>query len=176
MPRCPMSSANGWEITLQNIAGPMQPDNRCRAAAQQDSQFERGMVRCRGPRGGAVHVVDAERVVVPWATVGSLPALSVHSCARPLPSPSRATHGATMSDVNEIDWRGPSGVERVPGRCSGAWMVKNACTLVHGAIDNAEDWTPEAIAGEVYQRLGADRARRIIEYARSHVIHHAPHA
>jgi uncharacterized protein (DUF433 family) len=81
-----------------------------------------------------------------------------------------------MSDVNEIDWRDCPDVESVPGRCSGAWVVKDSRILVQGVLDNAEDYTPEEIAHEIYEDLDADRARRIIEYARSHMTHRAPHA
>lgn len=81
-----------------------------------------------------------------------------------------------MRDVNQIDWRDSPDVERVPGRCSGAWVVKDTRILVQGVLDNAEDYSPEEIADEIYQGLGADRARRIIDYARSHMVHHAPRA
>ena len=81
-----------------------------------------------------------------------------------------------MSDVNEIDWKDSPDVERVPGRCSGAWVVKDTRILVQGVLDNAEDYPSDVIAEEIYEGLGADRARRILEYARSHVIHHAPPA
>ena len=79
-----------------------------------------------------------------------------------------------MSDANEIDWTDCPDVESVPGRCSGAWVVKDTRILVQGVLDNAEDYSPEEIAGEIYEGLGADRARRIIAYARRRVVHHVP--
>ena len=52
-------------------------------------------------------------------------------------------------------------------------MVKDTRILAQGVIDNAGDFTPEEIASEIYEGLGGDRARRIIEYAKRHATH--PH-
>lgn len=73
-----------------------------------------------------------------------------------------------------IDWSKCADVERVPGRVSGQWVVKDTRILAQGVIDNAEDFTPEEIASEIYEGLGADRARQIIEYARRHATHPHP--
>jgi uncharacterized protein (DUF433 family) len=73
-----------------------------------------------------------------------------------------------------IDWSQCPDVERVPGRVSGQWVVKDTRILAQGVIDNAEDFTPEEIATEIYEGLGADRARRIIDYARRHATHPHP--
>jgi uncharacterized protein (DUF433 family) len=73
-----------------------------------------------------------------------------------------------------IDWSQCPDVERVPGRVSGQWVVKDTRILAQGVIDNAEDFTPEEIASEIDEVLGADRARRIIEYARRHATHPHP--
>jgi uncharacterized protein (DUF433 family) len=74
-----------------------------------------------------------------------------------------------------IDWKGCPDVERVPGRVSGQWVVKDTRILAQGVIDNAEDFTPEEIATEIYEGLGVERARRIIDYARRHVTQPEPH-
>jgi uncharacterized protein (DUF433 family) len=80
-----------------------------------------------------------------------------------------------MSDVNEIDWKDCPDVESVPGRCSGAWVVKGSRILVQGILDNAEEGlTAEEIAAEVYDGLEIDRARRILDYARTHARHPHP--
>ncbi|HEY1931892.1 MAG TPA: DUF433 domain-containing protein [Acetobacteraceae bacterium] len=82
-----------------------------------------------------------------------------------------------MSDVNEIDWTGCPDVESVPGRCSGAWVVKDSRILVAGILDNYDaGLSPEEIAAEVYAGLTADRARRIIAHARSRVSQPVSHA
>jgi len=75
-----------------------------------------------------------------------------------------------MSEVNEIDWKDCPDVESVPGRCGGAWVVKDSRILVEGILDNYDEgMSPEEIAEDVYDGLGADRARRIIAYARGRV-------
>jgi uncharacterized protein (DUF433 family) len=100
----------------------------------------------------------------------------------PLPSPSHTcammtSTEADMSDVNEIDWSLCPDVESVPGRCSGAWVVKDSRILVEGVLDNYDDGaSPEEIGEEILAGLGADRARRIIAYARSRVGQPVPHA
>ncbi len=80
-----------------------------------------------------------------------------------------------MSDVNEIDWKDCPDVESVPGRCSGAWVVKGSRILVQGILENAEEGlTAEEIATEVYDGLEIGRARRILDYARTHARHSHP--
>ena len=73
-----------------------------------------------------------------------------------------------------IEWSHCPDVERVPGSVSGQWVVKDTRILAQGVIDNAEDFTPEEIATEIHEGLGADRARRIIEHARRHAMHPHP--
>src|SRR5580658_6703091 len=87
-------------------------------------------------------------------------------------SPFHAT--LPVMEAAMIDWSQCPDVERVPGRVSGQWVVKDTRILAQGVIDNAQDFTPEEIASEIYEGLGADRARRIIEYARRHAIHPHP--
>jgi uncharacterized protein (DUF433 family) len=81
---------------------------------------------------------------------------------------------AAMSD-SEIDWSGCLDVERVPGRVSGRWVVKDSRILADGVIENFDAGaSPEEIGEEIYDGLGAERARRIIEYALAHSRHPAP--
>lgn len=82
-----------------------------------------------------------------------------------------------MSAIDDIDWAQCPDVESVPGRCSGAWVVKGTRILVEGILENAEEGlTAEEIATEIYDGLEADRARRILDYARSRVRQPVPHA
>jgi len=71
-----------------------------------------------------------------------------------------------------IDWSECEDVERVPGKVSGQWIVKGTRILADGVIDNADEYTPEEIATELFPGLGVERARRIIAYARAR--EHAP--
>jgi len=74
-----------------------------------------------------------------------------------------------------IDWSQCPDVERVPGRVSGEWVVKDTRILAQGVIDNADAGvTAEEIGDEIFDGLGVDRARRIIEYARTHAAHSHP--
>jgi uncharacterized protein (DUF433 family) len=74
-----------------------------------------------------------------------------------------------------IDWSQCRDVERTPGRVSGQWVVKDTRILVQGVIDNADaGLSAEEIGGEIFDGLGVDRARRIIEYARTHAAHPHP--
>jgi uncharacterized protein (DUF433 family) len=80
-----------------------------------------------------------------------------------------------MSDDICIDWNQCPDVERIPGKVSGQWIVKDTRILADGVIENwAEGLSAEEIAEEVYSGLGVDRARRIIEYARLHATHPHP--
>ena len=82
-----------------------------------------------------------------------------------------------MSAIDDIDWAQCPDVESVPGRCSGAWVVKGTRILVEGILENAEEGlTAEEIATEVYDGLEVDRARRILDYARSRAWQPVPHA
>jgi uncharacterized protein (DUF433 family) len=74
---------------------------------------------------------------------------------------------ALMQDT-EIDWTACADVERIPGKVSGQPIVIGTRILAQGVIDNAEDFSPEEIATEIYPGLGIERARRIIAYAQTH--------
>ena len=66
-----------------------------------------------------------------------------------------------------IDWTQCPDAESVPDRCSGQWVVKNTRVLVQGIIDNAEDCSPEEIAGpDIYPSIPLDVVRRILAFAR----------
>jgi uncharacterized protein (DUF433 family) len=79
--------------------------------------------------------------------------------------------------MEDIDWSDCPDIEQVPGRVSGQPVVVGTRILAQGIVDNADAGvTPEEIGDEIFDGLGADRARRIIEYARTHTRHPAPHA
>ena len=79
--------------------------------------------------------------------------------------------------MSDIDWLACPDVERVPGRVSGQWVVVGTRILADGVIENADaGLSPEEIGDEIFDGLGAERARRIIQHARTHAGHLAPHA
>ncbi len=69
---------------------------------------------------------------------------------------------------HEIDWSACPDVECVPGRVSGQPVVVGTRILAQGVVDNAEYYTPEEVALEIFPGLGVERAKRIVAYARTH--------
>ena len=66
-----------------------------------------------------------------------------------------------------MDWSKSPDVESVPGRLSGAFVVKGTRVAADAVIDNAEDgFTAEEIVTEIYEGLPLERVRGIIEFAR----------
>src|SRR5262249_61224452 len=62
-----------------------------------------------------------------------------------------------------IDWSQCPDAESVPGRCGGAWVVKGTRIPVQGLLDNAEDCTPEEIAGpDIFPDLTVEQVRRVL--------------
>jgi uncharacterized protein (DUF433 family) len=61
------------------------------------------------------------------------------------------------------DWRRCEVVERIPGKVSGAWVVKGTRIPVDAILANAHGYTPEQIA-MMFEGLSADDARRVIEF------------
>jgi uncharacterized protein (DUF433 family) len=71
----------------------------------------------------------------------------------------------SLPPLDDPDWSRCPDVESVPGRCSGAWVVKGTRVLVQGILDNAADGcTAEEIATEIYD-LPLDVVRRILRFA-----------
>jgi uncharacterized protein (DUF433 family) len=68
-----------------------------------------------------------------------------------------------------MDWSNCPDVERIPGKVSGAWLVKGTRLPVDAILANADDYTPEEIATDIFQGLTPEVARRIITFARQHV-------
>jgi uncharacterized protein (DUF433 family) len=68
-----------------------------------------------------------------------------------------------------IDWSHSPDAERIPGKVSGAWLVKGTRLPVDAILANADDYTPEEIATEIFQGITPEVARRIIAFARQHV-------
>lgn len=71
-----------------------------------------------------------------------------------------------------VDWSEYPDVERIPGKASGAWLVKGTRIPAQAVLDNAEDsCSAEEIADDIYDGLPVDRARRIIAFARARALH-----
>ena len=75
----------------------------------------------------------------------------------------------------KINWAECQDAERIPGKMSGALLVKGTRIPVQAVLDNAEDGlSAEEIADEVYEGLPVDRARRIIAFSRARTPHADP--
>jgi uncharacterized protein (DUF433 family) len=61
------------------------------------------------------------------------------------------------------DWRRCEVVERIPGKVSGAWIVKGTRVPVDAILANAQGHTPEQIA-MMFEGLSAHDARQVIEF------------
>jgi len=71
-----------------------------------------------------------------------------------------------------IDWSVCQDAERIPGKVSGAWLVKGTRIPVQAVLDNADDgYSAEEMADTIYEGLPVDRARRIIAFARARALH-----
>jgi uncharacterized protein (DUF433 family) len=75
--------------------------------------------------------------------------------------------------MHDVDWSACEDVERIPGKMSGAWLVKGTRLTVKAILENADDYTPEVIANEIFEGVEPDTVRRIIEFARQHAPHTA---
>jgi len=74
-----------------------------------------------------------------------------------------------MTDGVLMDWSKCPDVERTAGKVSGAWVVKGTRVPVQAVVDNAKDgYTPEEIAGEIFERVPLDRIRSVIRFAKIH--------
>src|SRR5580658_7581265 len=61
----------------------------------------------------------------------------------------------TEADMEAIDWSKCEGVERIPGKVSGSWLVKDTRLPVWAILANADDHTPEEIANEIFEGVTA---------------------
>jgi uncharacterized protein (DUF433 family) len=65
-----------------------------------------------------------------------------------------------------IDWSHCEDVESVPGRVSGAWVIKGTRVQADAVVDNAEDgFTAEQIATEIFE-LPVERVRAVLRFAK----------
>lgn len=70
-----------------------------------------------------------------------------------------------------MDWSGCPEVESIPGKMSGAYLVRGTRIPADSVISNARDgYSPEQLAAEVFEGLPVESARRIIAYADLHEV------
>ena len=65
-----------------------------------------------------------------------------------------------------IDWSQCEDVESVPGRVSGAWVIKDTRVQADAVVENAKDgFTAEQIATEIFE-LPLERVKAVLRYAK----------
>jgi uncharacterized protein (DUF433 family) len=65
-----------------------------------------------------------------------------------------------------IDWSQCPDVESVPGRVSGAWVIKDTRVPAQAVVDNAMDgFTAEEIATEIFE-LPLERVKAVLRFAK----------
>lgn len=73
-----------------------------------------------------------------------------------------------------MDWSRCPDVESVPGKVSGAWVVKGTRVQADAIVENAaEGYTPEEIATEIFPTVPVERVKRVLDFARARVSHPA---
>jgi uncharacterized protein (DUF433 family) len=87
-------------------------------------------------------------------------------------NPTERQHEARVIDsarayiTGMIGWTNCPDVERTADTLSGAWRVKGTRIPVQAILDNAEECSPEEIAGpDIYPELSVDVVRRILDFA-----------
>ena len=73
-----------------------------------------------------------------------------------------------MSTTEKIDWSKCDDVESVPGRVSGAWVIKGTRVQADAIVENARaGCTAEEIAGsDIFPTIPLDIVQRVLRFAR----------
>jgi uncharacterized protein (DUF433 family) len=66
-----------------------------------------------------------------------------------------------------IDWSRCDDVESVPGRVSGAWVIKGTRVPAQAVVDNARaGFTAEQIVSEIFEGVPVERVRGVLRFAK----------
>jgi uncharacterized protein (DUF433 family) len=73
-----------------------------------------------------------------------------------------------MSTAEKIDWSKCDDVESVPGRVSGAWVIKRTRVQADAIVENARAaCTAEEIAGpDIFPSIPLDIVQRVLRFAK----------
>ena len=73
-----------------------------------------------------------------------------------------------------MNWSQCPDVESVPGKVSGAWVVKGTRVQADAIVENAaEGFSPEEIAEEIFPTVPVERIERVLQFASAHDTHPA---
>jgi uncharacterized protein (DUF433 family) len=66
-----------------------------------------------------------------------------------------------------VDWSKCEDVESVPGRVSGAWVIKGTRVQAQAVVDNAKaGFTAEQIVTEIFEGVPVERVRAVLRFAK----------
>jgi uncharacterized protein (DUF433 family) len=66
-----------------------------------------------------------------------------------------------------VDWSKCDDVESVPGRVSGAWVIKGTRVPAQAIVDNARaGFTAEQIVTEIFEGVPVERVRAVLRFAK----------
>ena len=66
-----------------------------------------------------------------------------------------------------IDWSKCDDVESVPGRVSGAWVIKGTRVPAQAIVDNARaGFTAEQLVTEIFEGVPVERVRAVLRFAK----------
>jgi len=118
--------------------------------------------RSRGPRSSLA--IEALHRAITLILPAGIEDEAMTGARRP-PKKVQMRFAALTLNADQIDWTNCPDVESIPGKCSGAWCVKGTRIMVQGIIDNADDFTAEQIASEIFEGITADQVLRILAFA-----------
>ena len=73
-----------------------------------------------------------------------------------------------------MDWSQCPDVESIPGKVSGAWIVKGTRVQADAIIVNADSgFSAEEIGNDLFPGVGVDRVRRLLAFAKQREAHPA---
>lgn len=73
-----------------------------------------------------------------------------------------------------MDWSRCPDVESVPGKVSGAWVVKGTRLQADAIVENAaEGFSPEEITTDLFVGVPLERIRGVLRFAQAHGFHPA---
>jgi uncharacterized protein (DUF433 family) len=66
-----------------------------------------------------------------------------------------------------VDWSKCDDVESVPGRVSGAWVIKGTRVPAQAIVDNAKaGFTAEQLVTEIFEGVPVERVRAVLRFAK----------
>ena len=66
-----------------------------------------------------------------------------------------------------VDWSKCDDVESVPGRVSGAWVIKGTRVPAQAIIDNAKaGFTAEQLVTEIFEGVPVERVRAVLRFVK----------